>query len=156
SGEELPRRLLLVLDVDADHRHALVAIALPGAGESWRLLVAGRIAPGRPEVEDDDPPLERGERYRLAVEAGEGEGRRGLAHERRGNVARVGAKAVGQEREHGNRRHGNGPAQHVHRTRLLSAFTGRAFCRAGSRERRRASARGRRSRATTPSGSPGP
>ena len=44
-GEELLRRFRLVLDVDADHHDAAVAVHLPGARERGRLLVAGRVAP---------------------------------------------------------------------------------------------------------------
>src|SRR5438876_12432099 len=81
-GEELPRRLFLVLDVDADDRHALVLVRAPGPLEGRRFLVAGGHAPRGPEVEHHDLAAKPLEAHGVARERREGKGRGRLAEER--------------------------------------------------------------------------
>src|SRR5262245_15476143 len=109
--KELSRRVVLVLDVDPDEGHVLSLVPLPGAREDRRLLVARRIAPGSPEVDDDHPSAKRVERDRLALEGLQIERSGGLPDERRGYLARVRPEAIAEEQEHRQRREGNRPPE---------------------------------------------
>src|SRR3989442_9919184 len=60
-ADELAPGLVGVLDVDADHDHAALAVRAPGALEHRRLVVARGVAPRRPQVQDDHLAPERGE-----------------------------------------------------------------------------------------------
>src|SRR5262249_47790016 len=70
----------------------------------------GRTPRGQ-EVDDDDLPSHACERERLARERLQRESGRGPADERRGHFARIEAEPIGQQRENGNDRDGNEPAQ---------------------------------------------
>src|SRR3984893_16132310 len=99
-GEEFPRRVLPILDVDADDHDALVLVFAPGALERGRLLVAGRSAPRGPEVEHHYFAAETLETQRGAAESGQREVRRRPVQEWRGNLARGGVEAVSQQHQH--------------------------------------------------------
>src|SRR5262245_8496409 len=99
--DELLDGLALVLDGDAQHDDAPLTIGAPVLLEDRRLLVAAWIAPGRPEIQDDDLSAVRLQRERRTVERGQPERGRGLLDERRRNVARTHAKPVGEQHQHG-------------------------------------------------------
>src|SRR5687767_9794420 len=68
AADELLGRLRGVLHVDPNHDHAALAVRPPRALEHRRLVVAGGIAPGGPEVHDHDLAAQRLECQRRAVE----------------------------------------------------------------------------------------
>src|SRR5207249_2490406 len=107
---ELLRRLDGVLDVDADHEDAPVAVRAPAPLEDGGLLVARGEAPRRPEVHDDDPAALGVEGERGGVERREGEARSGSADERRGDLARIHAEAIGEQRQQRERGERDEPA----------------------------------------------
>src|SRR4029453_1514029 len=80
---ELPRRLVLVLDVDTDQGNAALLVVAPGLLEHGRLLVAGGDAPRGPEVHHDHAAAQTLQGYRRAREGGERERRRRPADEGR-------------------------------------------------------------------------
>src|SRR3989449_1447293 len=108
--DELLRRLGLVLDVHAHHGDAAVAVRPPAPLEDRRLLVARGVAPRGPEVDDDDLAALGLQGERGAVEGRERDAGRGPADERRGDLARIHAEAVGEQRQHRQRGEGNEPA----------------------------------------------
>ena len=48
----------VILDIDSDHSHSAHLVSLPDLLEPRRFLIAGRVAPGSPEVYHNDPSAE--------------------------------------------------------------------------------------------------
>src|SRR5207245_9705752 len=88
-----------------------VAPPLPAAVEHRRLFVAGWIAPRGPKVEDDHLAAQAFERDRLPGERLQRERRRRAADQRRRHLARIETEAVGEQRQHGDGRQRDQPAE---------------------------------------------
>ena len=109
--DELQRGRLLVLDRDAEHHHAQRLSPPPAGLEDRRLLVARRVAPGRPEVQDDDLAAMALQADSLAVERRQREGGGRAADQGRGDGAGVRTEAVGEEAHDGERGQRDEPAR---------------------------------------------
>jgi len=48
----------VILDIDSDHSNSANLVSLPDSLEPRRFLIAGRVAPGSPEVHHNDPSAE--------------------------------------------------------------------------------------------------
>jgi len=48
----------VILDIDSDHSNSANLGSFPDSLESRRFLIAGRVAPGSPEVHHNDPSAE--------------------------------------------------------------------------------------------------
>src|SRR5437870_7253687 len=109
-AHELLRRLSPVLNVHADDDDSAVPVLAPVPLQDRRLLVAGGLAPRRPEIQDDNLSAVRREAEWRALERREPEGRRRPPDERGGDVARVDTEPVGEQRQHGEYRERDQPA----------------------------------------------
>jgi len=48
----------VILDIHSDHSDSAILVSLPDSLEPWRLFIAGRVAPGSPEIHHNDPSTE--------------------------------------------------------------------------------------------------
>lgn len=98
--DELTGGAFLILDVDADDDHALVPKPLPDTLQPGGFLVAGRIAPGSPEVDNQDLASKGSRVQNAAREERQLENGRRPADKRGGERSGVPGESEGEQPRH--------------------------------------------------------